>query len=66
MTLMRGWFHVKRFVYEKVLKEVLEPYVLLIRFYGQTLDITVQDMPKSLYFQFNRLIDSEALEEYEK
>jgi hypothetical protein len=65
-TMMRGWFHIKRYIYDKVLQEVLEPYVTKIIPYGQTLDISVVDMPKSLYYQFNRLIDAEGLKEYEK
>ena len=65
MTLMRGWFHIKRF-YFTVVVEIIQPYILLIREYGQTMDVTVEDMPKSVYFQINRLISSEGLEEYEK
>jgi len=65
-TMMRGWFHIKRFIYDKVLQEVLEPYITKIIPYGQTLDISVVDMPKGLYHQFSRLIDAEGLEVYEK
>lgn len=65
MTLVRGWFHVKRYIYEKILKEVLEDYVAQITHLGDTLNISVVDMPKSVYFQINRLMDAQGLIEYE-
>jgi hypothetical protein len=66
MMLMRGWFHVKRYVYEEFLKEVIEPYILQVHEYGQVMDITVEDLPQALYAQFNRMLDTREMEAYEK
>lgn len=63
--LMRGWFHFPREHFH-LIAEHIRPYVQLIREYGKTMDITVEDFPKSIFDQIDKIVTSHALETYEK
>ena len=59
--LMCGWFHFPREHFHLIAKHI-RPYVLLIREYGKTMDVTVDNFPKSIFDQIDKIVTSHALE----
>lgn len=63
--LMRGWFHFPREHYY-LIEEHIKPYVLIMRGFGKTMDIEVEDMPKAIFDQIDKIVTNHGLEIYEK
>jgi len=65
MILMAGWFHFPREHFH-LIAEHIRPYVITIREYGKTMDVTVDKFPKAIFEQIAKIVTSHGLEEYEE
>ena len=63
--LMRGWFHFPR-EHFFLIAEHIKPYVLIIRGFGKTMDVTVEGLPKAIFDQIDKIVTNHGLETYEK
>jgi hypothetical protein len=60
--LLSGWFHFPR-EHFFLIAEHIKPYVLLIREYGKTMDVTVEKLPKAIFDQIDKIVTSHGLKE---